>query len=202
MNGYVRLHQIQCLKQLGFSLEQIRQYLDCSSYEPREVVRLHLEHVRRQIVELTKLGNQIAELSQMLDRAETVSPETFLRTIEAMIMFEKYYTAEQLSQLKTRSESLGADRIQEVETEWPKLFAEVQAAMEAGTDPSDPTTQELARRWFSLVREFTAGDPGITQSLSAMYQSEDQVSGMNMSAMRPMMEYIQKAAKAGGLSLL
>ena len=30
----------------------------------------------------------------------------------------------------------------------------------------------LAQRWAELVKEFTGGDPGITQSLKNLYQNE------------------------------
>src|SRR5207253_6889404 len=43
-----RLQQILSLKMLGFGLEQIREYLTRSNYDPRQVVRLHLERVRGQ----------------------------------------------------------------------------------------------------------------------------------------------------------
>jgi hypothetical protein len=68
-----------------------------------------------------------------------------------------------------------------------------------GIDPSDPKAQELARRWFGLVQEFTGGDPTIFNSLRNMYQKEDNVAGMDVPAMRPMMEYLQKAAAAVGI---
>jgi hypothetical protein len=66
--------------------------------------------------------------------------------------------------------------------------------MRAGLDPADPTAQELARRWFALVREFTGGDPGIFNALKSMYQNENTIHGMDVAAMRPTMEYIGKAA--------
>src|SRR3954451_9482376 len=43
-----RLQQILSLKQLGFSLEQIREHLAGADYDPRRVVRLHLDRVRGQ----------------------------------------------------------------------------------------------------------------------------------------------------------
>src|SRR5262245_49006319 len=41
-----RLHQILCLKQLGFGLEKIKEAMTRADYDPRQVVRLHLEKVR------------------------------------------------------------------------------------------------------------------------------------------------------------
>jgi DNA-binding transcriptional MerR regulator len=194
-----RLHQILCLKQLGFSLEQVKEYMTRADYDPREVVRLHLAKVRQQATELAALGDRLEALAKTLDTADAVSPDTFLETIEVMTMIEKYYTPEQLEQLKERKERVGEARIQEVQAEWPKLMAEVQAAMDAGADPADPKVQELAKRWVGLVNEFTGGDPGIFKSLSNMYQNEANVRGMNVKTMRPMMEYVQKAMAAAGV---
>jgi DNA-binding transcriptional MerR regulator len=194
-----RLHQILCLKQLGFALEQVKEYMTRADYDPREVVRLHLAKVRQRAAELAALGERLESLAATLDAADAVSPDTFLETIEVMTMIEKYYTPEQLEELKQRKEAVGEARIQEVQAEWPRLMAEVQAAMDAGTDPADPKVQELAQRWVGLVNEFTGGDPGIFQSLSKMYASEDTVAGMDVPPMRKMMEYVQKAMQAAGV---
>ncbi len=191
-----RLHQILCLKHLGFSLERIGEYLSRDDYDPREVVRLHLEAVRTQAAEMVRLGERLQHLSDSLDRAEAVSPETFLETIEAMTMFEKYYTPEQLEQLKAQKEKVGEERIKQVEAEWPRLMEEVRSAMEAGVPPTDSRAQDLARRWMGLVSEFTGGDPGITRSAGNMFANEDNVRGQDMTALRPMMEYVQKAVQA------
>jgi DNA-binding transcriptional MerR regulator len=196
-----RLHQIVCLKQLGFSLEQVREYMTRADYDPREVVRLHLAEVRRRAAELKDLGDRLQALAETLDAADAPSADTFLHTIEAMQMIEKYYTPEQLGQLQQRKEQVGDARIQEVQAEWPKLMAEVQAAMDAGVPATGPQGQEFARRWFGLVAEFTGGDPGIFQSLRRMYQNEDTVAGMDVKGMRPMQAYIEQARVAAGIEL-
>ena len=49
------------------------------------------------------------------------------------------------------------------------------------------------------MNAFTGGDPGILQSLKRMYQNEETINGMDVAAMRPGMQWIEKAAQAGGL---
>jgi MerR family transcriptional regulator, thiopeptide resistance regulator len=197
-----RLHQIICLKQLGFGLEQIKEYMTRADYDPRQVVRLHLEKIRQQAAELAELGDRIQGLAAILDRADVASPDTFLQTIEAMTMIEKYYTPEQLKQLDERRKE-GGEEVQETIRKgpqlWADLYADVKTAMDAGTAATEPKAAELARRWFALVTAFTGGDPGIFNSLRNMYQNEDRVGGMDVPAMRPMMEYIEKAAAAAGI---
>src|SRR4051794_14828983 len=97
-----RLHQIICLKQLGFSLEQVKEYMTRADYDPREVVRLHLAKVRQQAAELAELGNRLEALANTLDAVDNVSADVFLETIEVMTMIEKYYTPDQLKKFEER----------------------------------------------------------------------------------------------------
>jgi len=196
-----RLQQILSLKMLGFGLEQIREYLSRGDCDPRRVVRLHLERVRKQADELSRLAERLAALANALDKAEVVSADEFLDTIEVMTMIEKYYTPEQLARIGARKAALGDARIKELNAEWPKLFVAVRAEMEAGTDPADQKVQSLARKWYGLLDQFTGGDPGLFNSTRNMYASEDQIRGMDVKAMRPMFAYIQKAAATAGIEL-
>ena len=188
-----RLQQIQSLRRLGFGLEEIRELLDRPEYSPARIVELHLERVREQIRLQQRLCERLEGIAARLRAAETVSADDLIRTIEAMSMFEKYYTPGQLEELRVRGEQMGPERMREVEAEWPKLMDEVRAEMERGTDPGDERVQALARRWSGLVREFTGGNPEIARSLGNLYQQEPTVGGMDVAAMRPMMEYVGRA---------
>lgn len=192
-----RLQQIQSLRRLGFGLDEIREMLDRPEFSPARIVELHLERVREQIRLQQRLCERLEGIAARLRAAETVSADDLIRTIEAMSMFEKYYTPEQLEELRVRGEQVGPERIREVEAEWPKLIDEVRAEMERGTDPGDERVQALARRWSGLVREFTGGNRGIERSLGNLYREESNVHGMDVAAMRPMMEYIGRAMAKG-----
>src|SRR5262249_46295045 len=151
-----RLQQIVSLKQLGFALEQIRDYLARDDYDPRRVVRMHLERVRGQAAELKRLEDRLAALAGALGKAEVVSADEFLTTIEEMTMIEKYCTPEQLESLRRRREEAGEageEMIRQGPQRWAEWQADVRAAMDAGVEPTDPRAQELARRWFALVSE-------------------------------------------------
>ena len=84
-------------------------------------------------------------------------------------MVDRYYTPEQMETLRKRGEQVGEARIREVEGEWAELQAAVRAEMAKGTDPASELVRALARRWASLVREFTGGDQGIASSLQRMW---------------------------------
>lgn len=168
----VRLQQIKSLRQLGFSLEQIRDCLSRGDVPLLRVIEMHCDRVRKEIALQERLYDRLEAIAARLRRAEEPSVVELMQTMEAMSRMEKYYTPEQREWLNERRQIVGEERIREVEAEWPRLMAEVRDAMDAGTDPADPHVQALAARWMGLVREFTGGDPGITKSLRTMYANE------------------------------
>ncbi len=170
-----RLQQIRSLRQLGLSLEEVRDWLDRPDFSARRVLRMHIALLNEQIALERDLVGRLEALAGWLDGGQEASAEELIGVIQIMDNVEKYYTPEQLEQLKARREHVGEERIRQVEHEWPALIAEVKAEMEKGTDPSDPRVRELARRWQGLVNEFTGGDPGIARSLANLYQNEPSV---------------------------
>jgi DNA-binding transcriptional MerR regulator len=164
-----RLQQVLSLRQLGFSLEEVRDCLDRLGFAPLKVIRLHVARLREQIDLQRKLCERLEALAERFRIAEEVSTDEFLQTIEVMTMIEKYYSPEQQRQIEARKAALGEERIEEANAEWPRLFAAVRTEMDAGTDPADPKVQSLARKWYGLLDEFTGGDPGLFNSTRNMY---------------------------------
>jgi MerR family transcriptional regulator, thiopeptide resistance regulator len=191
-----RLQQIKSLRQLGFSLEQIRDCLNGPDFSPLRLVESHLAHLREQVALQQRLCGKLEALAAHFRAAEEVSAEEFLQTIEAMNMIEKYYTPEQLKWLEERKHTISEERIREVEAEWPRLMAEVRAAMDRGADPASPEVQALARRWTGLVREFSGGNPEIEKALKSMWHQEQNIMGMDTAPVRELAEFIQRALAA------
>jgi DNA-binding transcriptional MerR regulator len=188
-----RLQQIRSLRALGFSLEEARDFLKRPEVTPDRVLRLHIAHLKEQIAAQQSLADRLEQAARRWRSDQNIPTEEFLQIIEVTNMIGKYYTPEQMEQLKQRGEMLGEDHIRQVESEWPELMAKVQAEMDRGTDPADERVQALARRWKELVEEFTGGDPGIAKSVGRMWQEETTIHGMDTGNMRSLMGYVQKA---------
>ncbi|HEY3571773.1 MAG TPA: MerR family transcriptional regulator [Thermoanaerobaculia bacterium] len=192
-----RLQQIRSLRALGFSLEEARDFLKRPEVTPDRVLRLHIAHLKEQIAAQQSLADRLEQVARRWRSDENVPTEEFLQIIEVTNMIGKYYTPEQMEQMKQRREMLGEDHIRQAEAEWPELIAKVQAEMDRGTDPADERVQALARRWKELVEEFTGGDPGIAKSVGRMWQEETNIHGMDTGNMRSLMGFVQKAWAAG-----
>jgi DNA-binding transcriptional MerR regulator len=190
-----RLLQILSLRQLGLSLEDIRESLARPESSLQQVVELHIAQLRERIDLQQRLCRRLETVAERLRTAEGVSVNEFIQTLEAMTMFEKHFTPDQLQEIQARGRQIGQERIREVEAEWPRLITEVRAAMESGTDPASTEVQQLAQRWMGLVREFTGGNPGIQQGLNKMYSEEPEA--RERTGIDPaLMEYVGKAIAA------
>jgi MerR family transcriptional regulator, thiopeptide resistance regulator len=172
LRDLARLQQIVSLRQLGFSLDQVRECLERPDFSPLEVIGMHAARLREQIGLQERLCERLDAIAAHLRAAGDVSADEFLKKIEGMTMIESYYTPEQMEYLKKRRELVGDDRIKQVEKEWPELIAQVRAEMQKGTAPTAPAVLELARRWTGLVNEFTGGDQGIERSVGRLWKEQ------------------------------
>jgi MerR family transcriptional regulator, thiopeptide resistance regulator len=166
-----RLYKLLALRRVGLPLEEIGPLLD-SEDGLRDSVRRHLARVEQQLGALEELRLRLTRLLDALDGDED-STQHLLDALEAMTMFEKYYTPEQLQQLEQRRQALGEDAIKAVEQEWKEIYAKLADLRERGVDPGAPEAQAVGDRAAELIEMFTGGDPGITESLRRMYQQED-----------------------------
>ena len=193
-----RLQQVRSLRQLGLSLDEVRACLDRPDHSARWVIDLHLARLREQIALQQQLYERLDGLARWLDAADGAKPASvdgLAKIVEMMTMVESYYTPEQLEWLKQRRETVGEERIREVEAGWPRLIAEVRAEMEQGTDPADERVQALARRWTGLVEEFTGGNPEIAAAARKIYEDQAPVA-QQMGIDRELMAYVLKANQA------
>jgi len=191
----IRLQQIKSLRQLGFSLDEIRSCLDTPAFSPARVLDLHVRRLREQIGEQERLATLLETLSASFRAGATASADDFVRAIEGITMIDRSFTPEELREIKERGARLGPDHISAVEAEWPTLIAKVRAEMLQGIDPAGERVRPLAARWRELVREFTGGNPSIETKVRASFVNEPKL--MERNGLDPeIFAYINTAIRA------
>jgi len=198
-----RLQQVLSLRQLGFSLDEVRDCLDRPGFSPLEAIGLHLARLREQIEMQRKLCERLEMLAVHVRAAGEVSADEFLHAIEEMTILEKlqekYFTPEQLQSIKAAREQVGQEHLEQAQEAWAELIGLIRVEMDRGTDPADPKVQALARHWQDLLNKSTLGDPGIQQGMKRLWEEQ----GDNLAAQfgskydsRPIWDYINKAIAA------
>lgn len=167
-----RLQQIQSLRMMGIPLDEVRRLLDGAVMSPREVIDLHLTRLHERIALQNRLAERMQTLATHMDRVESPSIDDLCQIIQAMTTMEKYFAPEQLEVLRDRRSTIGQDHMDEVRDSWNEIIPKVRNAMAANVDPASPEILAIAKRWKSLVEEFTSGDPKIAGAVRTMYENE------------------------------
>jgi DNA-binding transcriptional MerR regulator len=149
-----RLYQVRSLRQLGLSLEEVRAALS-SSDSLRPIFQAQLAALTTQARQVEVLRSRITAL---LDGHTT---ESLLSTLELMSVYESYFTADQLSDLRSRAASMGPEAVEALKASWLELVRHLRQHMADGTPPTDPRVVELSRQWDELGAKFTGNDPAI-----------------------------------------
>ena len=197
-----RLQQVVSLRQIGLSLEEIRDCLDRPGFSPLEVIRLHVARLREQIELQRGLCERLEGLAAYFNSAGEVSADAFLaflQTIEVMTMIENYYTPEQLESFRKRHEADPegtAELARQGQADWAELIAQYTAEMLKGTDPADPRVQALEKRRQALVNVVTGGDPAIEQNLKRLWMEQGDKLSAQFGYHPKVMEYLHKVAEA------
>jgi DNA-binding transcriptional MerR regulator len=166
-----RLQQVLSLRQLGFTLEEVKGCLDRPGFSPLELIRAHVARLREQIELQRGLCVRLEALAGLFRTAGEVPADEFLRTIEVMTMIEKLYTPEQMKQFEEVGKLVGPEEIKAVEEGWAALLPEVRANLHL--DPASPQAQELGRRWEELTERTMRGYqqfPELKQAIADNYK--------------------------------
>jgi DNA-binding transcriptional MerR regulator len=170
----VRLEQIVALKFIGFSLSQIRELLSRRDLDVAAALRHQRQIIAEKRAHLDRAIRAIERAEQFVSSGEQNDWEPFRKIIEVIQMqtkkdwMKKYYTEEQLSDLKKR----WTPEVQaESERGWAELVRDVKAAIAQGESPDSEAGLRLAQRKQKLIELFTGGDPGIAANLQKL--SED-----------------------------
>lgn len=193
-----RLQQILSLRQLGFSLAEIRDCMGRPRFSPREVLRLHIEQVREQIESGERLRARLEAIAARLDSSKDVSVDDLLAIVEEMISMERHYTPEQMEQFREAASQVGPEEMQAVQEGWTTLLEEVRAARDL--DPASDRAQDIGRRWEALTERTMRGYAAFPDLKAAIGRNYEQgaFEGVPGAPQVADFEFIERVKRARG----
>ena len=188
----MKLHQIMSLKQLEFSLDEIKNFLENPKYNPIDVIEMQLKRLDEEIMLKKQLRSDLNELLEVFNSWQRPSLDQFINSIELIRNQKKYFTKEQQIKLKKQYDKLNQNNSSEFLNSWSNVISSFQAEMENGTPIDDLKVIKLAKQWQEGINVFTGGDSEIIHSAERYYIDNPQAAkGSGMSG--ELYEYIKKA---------
>jgi len=173
-----RLEQIAALKFLGVPLKQIKELLERSVLDWREVLRLQRRLLEQKRRLLERAIHAIGEAEESIRTGQRPDAALLKKIIEVIEMenktdwTQKYYNQEALEKIELGRQRWTPELQERITKEWTDLFREVEAAIAQGADPAGKPAQALGARWKRLIEAFTGGDREVSAGLRRLYADQ------------------------------
>jgi DNA-binding transcriptional MerR regulator len=164
----VRLHRIQTLKQVGYSLIEIRQNLDDPDINPLDIIQRQITILRERARQATQLRERLERVAAQMCGGAPLANSDWLDLLELMSIYDRHLTDEEVRTLHNPKQT-GASQI---EAQWAVLVTEVRHAMDARVATDSAAARVFAWRWVRLVIAKTNNSAALAIKLRALQTSE------------------------------
>ncbi len=173
----IRLHQILSLKHLGFSLHDIQARLTPLD-TPEEVAALLSEQAESIRAQLRCLTDSLRDIEALRDEVLQMQTVDFKKYADIIVNLQmgneyywliKYFDDDMLDHIRARFDQKSGIAFMQ---RFLALQNKAIALHRAGTAPDGDEGQAFAAEYWSMVTEFTGGDPTVLARLTALGQAE------------------------------
>jgi MerR family transcriptional regulator, thiopeptide resistance regulator len=188
-----RLQQILSLKQMGFSLDDIHDFIENPNYNPILVVQTQLESITKQIKLKEKLRFELEQLRTLLLSNQNIGADKLFKLMEVIQMNgHNYLTPDQVDKMKALNNGFTDEQKSEMQKQWESFISTLKQHTESKTSVNDPAVKELAIYWKNATAGFTGNDPEITKA-GERFHTENPNNPLSFGLTPEMYQYLQTA---------
>jgi DNA-binding transcriptional MerR regulator len=194
----IRLHQIQSMKYLGFSLDDIKTRLISleTSGEVAAALEEQVAEIRRKIAALSDALAATEKLREETLKMDSVNWNKYADIVVNLQMkndfygFIKHFDDDMLDNIRSRFDIESG--MAALDT-FRGLASEIKKLQENLIPPESEQGQAVAKAWWDFVMDFTGGDMSQLPILIKLAESEDFRREKGMESLAEIMPYISKA---------
>jgi len=194
----VKLHQIQSMKYLGFSLCDIKTRLPSinTNEEVATVLKEQAKALREKIISLTEVLESIEKLNLEVLQMKTVDWEKYadiihlLQTKNDNYWMIKHFEGEVLEHMHRFNEEEARNLVNSQN----EVYRKMHELQKAGIEPESEEAQILAKEFWDIAMEVSGGDMNILAELSnlALSNAGDEWKNQNEFLMKAISAYFTR----------
>lgn len=175
----LKLQQILTLKQLGFTLKEIKSMLNHPNLDLRSALGAQQQAIDAQIKQLQSVSDAMEYAMQVLDTTENWDWETVQVIIQGVTdrkyleWVRQYFSDELLETLTEQARTIPMEEITSAQEKWQSIANDIGENQHLA--PDHPILQEIAHQADELIQAFTQGNPQVESALTRMYEQPDDI---------------------------
>jgi DNA-binding transcriptional MerR regulator len=146
-----RLMQIVVLKRSGFSLAEIGRLFTRDATATASLFTARIETLERDLADRVRALETLRRIAWHAGSASTLDLDQLLESIHMGSTLKLDLSDAERDVVRQRAEQIGGDSMKALRSAYPDLIAQMRAAMEAGTPPTDAVVVAAARRYRALA---------------------------------------------------
>ncbi len=175
----LKLQQILTLKQLGFTLKEIKSMLNQPNLDLRAALEAQKKSIDAQIEQLQAVSSAMEHAMDVLDTTENWDWDIVQLIIQGMTdkhylkWVRQHFSDDLLKTLTEQSRDMPIEDITRAQEQWQQIADRVRTNQHL--PPDDPTLQQIAQEADQLIQQFTKGNPQVESALQNMYDNPDDI---------------------------
>ena len=198
---FARLHKIQTLKSIGFSLAEISKLLE-GGIELAKVLETQAKALAHQQERLSRARHVLAKAQAQLKDGRTLTTDDLINLTQETNMSEfgwteaheelaaRHYTKEQRDMFAARK--MSPEFQAEVAAKWESILADAERLRHGA--PDTPEAIEFGKRWVAAAQLFSDGDEHTDKATANWY--DDGFSDPETAKLMPFSKEVWEFAKA------
>lgn len=194
----VQLHQILSMKYLGFSLDQIKNYITTIDTPQgiKELLNTQAEVIKKRISSLKEILTTIQALCVEIDEINEVDFSKYATIIDLIrekdenYALIKYFDNRVLDNIETRfTKESGKEFIKKLQN----ICERVEVLKAQNEKPEGIKGQAIAKEWWEHIQVFSNGDMSIIDEMLNLYQNNEEWKNLLKERNIVADEFIEKA---------
>ncbi|MBU5330871.1 MerR family transcriptional regulator [Anaerocolumna aminovalerica] len=166
------LYQIIAMKDMGFSLDEIKDLILSKDIDILSLIEIQLSNVQEEIVQKQQLFGKLLKLKERIKGNKNLSLEDIQEIVPFInLSADKFFTKEQLVELKDRLSSFNSEK--EAGSEWFEFISKLKYCYKNKLSKTDITAIECIEYWKSITSQLIGEDEQMKNSIFEFHASQN-----------------------------
>ena len=172
LESITELYRIIAMKDLGFSLDEIKDLIITKDIDVHKLVDIQLSSIQEEIAHKQLLLAKLLRLKQKLKNNNYVSTED----CQSLVPFinasgDQYFTKEQFEKMRNHHES--SNHESEITSEWMKFILKLETCCKNKLPKTDPDAIECISYWEKMTTHFIGDDRQMENAIQSFHSTQE-----------------------------
>lgn len=171
MQSITELYKIMSMKDIGFNLDEIKDLIKSKNVNFIDLIEIQLANVQEEIAQKQILFSKLLKLKQKIKDNQNLSSEDFQEMIPYInLSADKYFTKEQLDELKNRLKSFNPET--DAALEWVDFISKLTYCYKNKFTRTHLIARECVEYWNNLTNKLIGKDKHMKDSIFEFHASQ------------------------------